>query len=318
MISDDERVKIGIIGAGFVGSTIAFTLMMSGLASEIVLVDIDEDKAKGEAMDLRHGASFVSPVDIETGTYSDCRDADLIIITAGANQNPDETRLDLTKKNTEIFKDIIPKLTSDIDSDTLLLVVTNPVDILSYVTWKLSDLPSHRVIGSGTVLDSSRFRYSLSQRCDIDARNIHGYIIGEHGDSEVPVWSATNIVGLPFEQFNEVCNQKDNINSKEEIISEIKNAAYEIIERKGATYYAIALAVNRIVKGIIRDENSILTLSTLVQDNYGLNDVYLSLPCIINRDGIREILNLELSSSEEAALTHSAKVLQESIEQIEI
>lgn len=317
MVSEIEGVKIGIIGAGFVGSTTAFTLMMTDLASKIVLVDIDQAKAEGEAMDLRHGASFVSPVDIETGTYKDCQNADLVIITAGASQKPGETRLDLTKKNVEIFKDMIPKLTAEINSDTLLLVVTNPVDILSYVTWKLSGLPPHQVIGSGTVLDSSRFRYILSQRCNIDARNIHGYIIGEHGDSEVPVWSATNIVGLPFEEFDEICNQKKN-DDKSELISEIKNAAYEIIDRKGATYYAIALAVNRIVKGIIRNENSILTLSTLLQGEYGLSDVYLSLPCIINRNGIRESLELELSPAEKEALNNSAEVLQDLIRKLNI
>ncbi|ADL11844.1 L-lactate dehydrogenase [Acetohalobium arabaticum] len=313
MVSEKEGVKIGIIGAGFVGSTTAFTVMMNGLASEIVLVDIDQDKAEGEAMDLRHGASFVSPVNIETGGYQECQDADIVIITAGASQEPGETRLDLTKRNVEIFKDMIPKLTAEINSDTLLLVVTNPVDILSYVTWKLSDLPARQVIGSGTVLDSSRFRYILSQRCDIDARNIHGYIIGEHGDSEVPVWSATNIVGVPFEEFDEVCNQKKNNDDKSELISKIKNVAYEIIDRKGATYYAIALAINRIVKGIIRDENSILTLSTLLQGEYGFSDVYLSLPCIINRNGIREILELELSPAEQEALNTSAEVLQDLI-----
>lgn len=313
VVSEKEGVKIGIIGAGFVGSTTAFTVMMNGLASEIVLVDIDQDKAEGEAMDLRHGASFVSPVNIETGGYQECQDADIVIITAGASQEPGETRLDLTKRNVEIFKDMIPKLTAEINSDTLLLVVTNPVDILSYVTWKLSDLPARQVIGSGTVLDSSRFRYILSQRCDIDARNIHGYIIGEHGDSEVPVWSATNIVGVPFEEFDEVCNQKKNNDDKSELISKIKNVAYEIIDRKGATYYAIALAINRIVKGIIRDENSILTLSTLLQGEYGFSDVYLSLPCIINRNGIREILELELSPAEQEALNTSAEVLQDLI-----
>ncbi|MGM0470949.1 MAG: L-lactate dehydrogenase [Bacillota bacterium] len=313
-----DGAKIAIIGTGLVGSTIAFTLMVDDLASEILLVDIDQEKAEGEAMDLRHGASFVSPVDIKIGDYSDCQDADIIIITAGAKQKADESRLDLTKKNTAIFKDLIPQLTTNINSDTLLLVVTNPVDILSYVAWKLSGLPACQVIGSGTVLDSSRLRYTLSQRCNIDARNIHGYIIGEHGDSEVPVWSATNIVGDSFDNFYRTCDQDYTVQDKEEIMNQIRDAAYEIIEKKGATYYAIALAVERIVKAIIRNENSILTISTLLQGEYGLEDIYLSLPCIVNRSGVQKAVAMELATKEEEALCKSAQVLEELINELEV
>jgi len=309
----EEGNKVAIVGVGFVGSTIAYTLMLGGLVSEIVLIDINKDKAEGEAMDLRHGASFVRPVEITTGDYSGCQNADIVIITAGANQKPDETRLDLVKRNVDIFKDMIPKITKNISDDTLLLVVTNPVDILSYITWKISGLPPKRVIGSGTTLDSSRFRYILSQHCNIDARNIHGYIIGEHGDSEVAVWSVTNISGISFDQFCEDCGDKCDWEAKGSIASKVKESAYEIIEKKEATYYAIALAVRRIVESILRDENSILTLSTLMQGEYGLNDLYLSLPTIINKEGIRSTLTPKLSSQEKDGLINSAELLKKLI-----
>src|SRR6056297_2307891 len=244
--------KIAVIGAGGVGATTAYALMVQGVGSEIVLIDLNKDKAEGEAMDLRHGASFVNPVDIYAGDYEDLADAKLIIITAGAAQKPGETRLDLIKKNTGIFKNIVSSIT-EYNQDGIILVVTNPVDILTYLTYKLSGFPANRVIGSGTVLDSSRFRSLLSKNCGVAASNVHGYIIGEHGDSEVPVWSLTNIAGTKLDNYCPICTEDCSNNNRQKIADKVRNAAYEIIERKGATYYAIALAVTRIARSILRN-----------------------------------------------------------------
>lgn len=237
--------KVVVIGAGQVGATICFALTMSGLASTIVLVDLDSSLAEGHAMDLNHGLSFVQPARIFAGNYSDCKGADIVVVTAGAAQKPGETRLDLVRKNTEIFKDIIPKITAH--EPKTLLIVSNPVDILTYVTLKVSNYPMNRVIGSGTTLDTARFRYLLSRHCQVAPRNVHAYIIGEHGDSEVPVWSQANIAGLALKNHCPVCERNCSSKERDEIFDQVKNAAYEIINRKGYTNFAIALAVVRIV-----------------------------------------------------------------------
>ena len=304
-----DRDKIAIIGAGGVGATTGYALMIEGVASEITLIDINEEKAEGEAMDLMHGASFVPPVEVSAGDYSECEDADVVIITAGAKQEPNETRLDLVKKNTEIFKNIIPNITQYTE-DAILLVVTNPVDILTYVTLKLSGFPKNQVIGSGTVLDSSRFRSLISNHCQVAASNVHGYIIGEHGDSEVPVWSLTNIAGTPLDNYCPICDYDCNGEIKE-IGTKVKNSAYEIIEKKGATFYAVALAVARIVRGILRDENSILTISSYMNGHYGIKDICLSLPTIVNANGVEKVLNLPLNQEEEEAFIDSGEKLKE-------
>jgi L-lactate dehydrogenase len=311
--------KIAVIGAGGVGATTAYALMVQGVGSEIVLIDVNKDKAEGEAMDLRHGASFVNPVDIYAGDYEDLADAKLIVITAGAAQKPGETRLDLIKKNTGIFKNIVSSIT-EYNQDGILLVVTNPVDILTHLTYKLSGFPANRVIGSGTVLDSSRFRSLLSKNCGVAASNVHGYIIGEHGDSEVPVWSLTNIAGTKIENYCPICNQdcNDKDHSLEEISDQVKNAAYEIIEKKGATFYAVALAVSRIARAILRDENAVLTVSSLMKGYYGIEDISLSLPTLINSSGIERVLELPLSEKEEKAFKDSAQQLKQNFEQLEI
>ncbi|MFN2340348.1 MAG: L-lactate dehydrogenase [Halanaerobium sp.] len=311
--------KIAVIGAGGVGATTAYALMVQGVGSEIVLIDVNKDKAEGEAMDLRHGASFVNPVDIYAGDYEDLADAKLIVITAGAAQKPGETRLDLIKKNTGIFKNIISSITK-YNQDGILLVVTNPVDILTYLTYKLSGFPANRVIGSGTVLDSSRFRSLLSKNCGIADSNVHGYIIGEHGDSEVPVWSLTNIAGTKIENYCPICDQDctDKEHSLEEISDQVKNAAYEIIEKKGSTFYAVALGVSRIARAILRDENSVLTVSSLMEGYYGVEDMSLSLPTLINSNGIERVLELPLSEKEEKAFKDSAEHLKENIKELEI
>ena len=311
--------KIAVIGAGGVGATTAYALMVQGVGSEIVLIDVNKDKAEGEAMDLRHGASFVNPVDIYAGDYEDLADAKLIVITAGAAQKPGETRLDLIKKNTGIFENIVSSITK-YNQDGILLVVSNPVDILTYLTYKLSGFPANRVIGSGTVLDSSRFRSLLSKNCGVAASNVHGYIIGEHGDSEVPVWSLTNIAGTKIENYCPICNQdcNDKEHNLEDISKRVKNAAYEIIEKKGATFYAVALAVSRIARAILRDENAVLTVSSLMEGYYGVEDMSLSLPTLINSDGIERVLELPLSEKEENAFKESAKHLKENIKELNI
>jgi len=309
--------KIAVIGAGGVGATTAYALMVQGVGSEIVLIDLDQDKAEGEAMDLRHGASFVNPVDIYAGDYKDLADAKLIIITAGAAQKPGETRLDLIKKNTGIFKNIIPSITK-YNQEGILLVVTNPVDILTYLTYKISRFPANRVLGSGTVLDSSRFRSLLSKNCGVAASNVHGYIIGEHGDSEVPVWSLTNIAGTQIDNYCPIGKKGCADNDLKEISDQVKNAGYEIIEKKGSTFYAVALAVSRIARAILRDENAVLTVSSLMEGYYGVEDMSLSLPTLINSNGIKKVLELPLSEDEEKAFKESAEHLKENIKEINI
>lgn len=311
-----DRRKVAIVGAGQVGATFAFALMMSGLASSIPLIDVVPERAEGHVMDLNHGLSFVQPSKIYVGDYSDCQDANIVVVTAGASQKPGETRLDLVRKNTDIFKSIVPQIVQY--NPRILLIVSNPVDVLTYVALKISDYPMNRVIGSGTVLDSARFRYLLSRHCEVDPRNVHAYIIGEHGDSEVPVWSKVNIAGVSFLQYCPVCQKQCPQDEREEIFNQVKNAAYEIIKRKGATYYAISLALVRIVASILRDENSVLTVSTLVDDYYDISDVCLSVPCVLNRNGISKILKIGLDDAETKKLQNSARVLKSVIKDLHI
>jgi len=309
--------KISIIGAGFVGSTTAFALMTSGLASEIVIVDINKEKAEGEAMDLSHGAPFVRPIDITSGEYSDTKDSDIVIITAGIGPKPGDSRLDCISKNLKIFQSIVPQIVK-FSPNSILLVVSNPVDILSYITYKLSGFPSDRVIGSGTVLDTSRFKYMLGKHFEVDARNIHTYIMGEHGDSEIATWSLTSIAGMNVDEFCDTCSKKCGGELKLNIYKDVKEAAYNVIEKKGATYYAVALAIKRIVEAILSNENSILTVSSLLNGEYGIQDVYMGVPTIIGRQGIKKILQVKLNDDEIAQLIESSKVLKSVIRDSEI
>ena len=304
--------KISIIGSGFVGSTTAFAIMDSGLASDIVLVDVNRDKSEAEAMDLTHGAAFVKTVNITAGLIEDTNDSDLIIITAGIGPKPGETRLDILNKNIPIFKDIVPKLVQ-FSPNAIFLVVSNPVDILSYITFKFSGLPSHRVIGSGTVLDTSRFKSILSKQFEVDARNIHAYIIGEHGDSEIAAWSTIKIAGMSIEEYCMLDKLEFNDDFKDYITNEVKHAAYEIINRKGYTNYAVALAVRRITEAILGDEQSILTVSGLLDGENNIDDVYMAMPCIVGRSGIRKIIPIPLSTDESEKLMHSAVLLKDII-----
>jgi L-lactate dehydrogenase len=314
------KPKVSIVGAGNVGSTFAFALMISGLAREIVIIDRNEKKAKGEVMDLTHGLSFASPAYIHSSDYDGCKDSDIIVITAGASQKPGQTRLDLVQTNADIFKEIIPNITRHA-SDAILLVVTNPVDILTYVTLKVSGFPSNRVIGSGTVLDTSRFRYLISKFYNVDPRNVHAYIIGEHGDTELSVWSNADIGGMKIEDYYPASKDTGYKEHKEELgklFEEVRNSAYKIIDTKGATYYAIALALVRITEAILRDENSVLPVSTLVNGYYGVDDVCLSLPSIVNRNGVEQFLKINLSPEEQDRFKHSADTLKDIIKSIEI
>ena len=301
--------KIVIVGAGFVGATTAYALMIAGAAREIVLIDKIKEKAHGEAMDLKHCASFVKPVHIYSGNYEDCQDADIVIITAGTPQRPGQTRLELVETNTKIMNSILDPVLK-YSTDPIILVVTNPVDIMSYVAQKYSGLPSTRVIGSGTVLDTSRFRHLLSVRCGLDPRNVHAYVVGEHGDSEVPLWSSANIAGVSLDHYCRYCDRSCTKENRAEISQHVREAAYEVIEGKGATYYAISLALTRIVESIVRDENSIMTVSTEVYGLYGLNDIYLSLPCVLGKTGVQRIVPVQLSNEEADALRESANTLK--------
>lgn len=309
--------KVTVVGTGFVGATTAYTLMLGGFISELVLIDANIDKAEGEVMDLNHGLPFVRPVNIYRGEYKHCEGSDIVIIAAGANQKPGETRIDLVRKNTEIFKQIIPEIVK-YSKDAILLVVTNPVDILTYVTLKLSGLPKHRVIGSGTVLDTARFRYMLADYAGVDARNIHAYVLGEHGDTEVLTWSLTNIAGIGLEEFCAESNSCKSSINREEISNDVVKAAYKIIQKKGATYYAVALAVRRIVEALVRDESSILTISSYLEGQYGLENLCLSVPTIIDGNGVEKVLEVPLSEDELELLKKSGNSLKEVIDSLDL
>jgi len=308
--------KVVIVGTGKVGSTFAFNLMISGLANNIILIDRSKETVEGHAKDLNHGLSFVSPARIKPGDYEDCRDADIVVVTAGVAQKPGESRIDLVRKNTEIFKDLIPKIVQH--NPRILLIVSNPVDILTYVALQVSDYPMNRVFGSGTMLDTARFKSLLGEHCRVDSRDVNAYIIGEHGDSEVPVWSIATIGGIPLEQFCSQCQRECTEKDKTDIFEKVKNAAYEIIDKKGATYYAISLALVNIVGSILRNENHVSTVSTLLDDYYGVSDVCLSIPVIINNNGISEVVKVKLNKKEEKEFKHSASVLKNIIKEIEI
>lgn len=311
-----DNTKCGIVGCGFVGTSIAFSLMQSELFQEMVLIDVNVEKAEGEAMDLSHGLSFASPMDIYAGDYADLEDVGIIIVTAGAGQKPGETRLDLVHKNVEIFKTIIPQITK-YNQDAILLVVSNPVDILTYVTLKLSGYPEHRVIGSGTVLDSGRLKYMIGRQLCIDPRSVHSFVIGEHGDSELVAWSCTNVSGVPFDEMCKLrSNHSPKLGYQDHLEEEVKRSAYEIIGRKGFTNYGIAMAVKRICEAILKDEHSILSVSSLLHGEYGMDNICIGIPTVIGREGVEDIVTLDLSREELDDLGESVKELQGVIEEL--
>lgn len=307
--------KAAMIGCGFVGSSAAFALMQSGIFSEMVMIDVNKDRAEGEAMDISHGLPFARPVKIYAGDYDDIVDANVIIITAGANQKPDETRLDLIHKNVEVFKQIIPEI-SKRGCRGILLIVSNPVDILTYTALKLSGFQEHRVIGSGTVLDTARLKYLIGEHLGVDNRSVHAFIIGEHGDSELAAWSSANVSGVRLSDFCEMRGHFAHEESEERIYEEVKNSAYEIIEKKQATYYGIAMAVKRICECIVRNEQSVLPVSSMMHGIYGMEEIVLSMPAIVGKDGVEDVLPIMLDEEEQEQLKKSAAMLSQVNEMI--
>ncbi|WP_100401336.1 L-lactate dehydrogenase [Bacillus sp. FJAT-42315] len=296
--------KVVLIGTGAVGSSYAFALMNQGISSELVLIDLNEGKTKGDVMDLDHGVVYApSPMSITFGSYEDCKDAAIVVICAGAAQKPGETRLDLVHKNVKIFETIVGQV-MDSGFNGIFLVATNPVDILAYATWKYSGLPKERVIGSGTVLDSARFRSLLGQEFNTAPTSVHAYIIGEHGDSQLPVWSSANISSIPIAP-------KLTDERKEEIAMQVRDAAYKIIEAKGATYYGIAMGLAKITKAILQDHQITLPIGSLLEGEYGHHDVYIGVPTVLNRTGAKTVLELSLNEQEKAQFDGSVKTLKE-------
>ncbi|MEN6571735.1 MAG: L-lactate dehydrogenase [Anaerolineaceae bacterium] len=315
MIKESKPTRIAIVGAGNVGATFAYSLLLSGLAGEIVLIDNNQAKASGEAMDLNHAIPLTQPTRLWAGRYEDTAGSAITVITAGSAQKPGETRLDLVQRNIAILKGIIPEVVR-YNPDGLILMAANPVDILTYAAWRISGLPSNRVIGSGTILDTARFRYLLSQYARVDARSVHAYIIGEHGDSEVPVWSLANIAGMKLEDYFAMNCRECEKDVFDRIFQATRDAAYQIIQRKGSTYYAIGSGLQRIVEAILRDQDTVLSVSTLIEDFHGINDVYLSLPCVLGRNGIKQVLKIPLNPTEAEGFIHSASIMHETIQSI--
>ena len=304
--------KAAIVGCGFVGASIAFSLMQRGVFSELVLIDANRQKAEGEAMDLSHGVPYTSSMDIYAGDYRDTADCALVIVTARANQKPGEARLDLIDKNVAILRSILPNLTAA-GFAGILMLVSNPVDVLTYAAQRISGYPAERVIGSGTVLDTARLKYELGRHLDVDARSIHAVIIGEHGDSELAVWSGANVSGIDLNHFCELRGHFDHENAMQRIYEAVRGSAYEIIERKGATYYGIAMAVARISEAIVRDEHAVLPVSVLPRGEYGLSELALSLPSVVGHAGVEKVLEIPLSPEESRALMASADRIHEVI-----
>ena len=307
--------KVAIIGCGFVGSSSAFSLMQSGLFSEMVLIDADKERAEGEAMDISHGILFAKPMKIYAGTYDDIVDAAIIVVTAGAAQKPEETRLDLVHKNTKIFKSIIPEIAKR-NCEGILLIVSNPVDILTYVAAKLSGFTENRVIGSGTVLDTARLKHVLGEHLSVDSRSIHAFIIGEHGDSEIAAWSSANVSGIPVNDFCELRGHFEHDKATERIAEFVKNSAYHIIDKKRATYYGIAMSVKRICEAIVGDEKSILPVSSMMYGQYGIEDVVLSMPAVVGKNGVETKVPISLNEEELEKLQKSAETLKEILRQV--
>lgn len=309
--------KVVIVGAGDVGASFAYALLQNGAAESIVLIDARQEQAEGQALDLSHGLPFVPTAVVRAGSAADYADAAVIVITAGAKQKPGESRLNLLKRNAHIVGQIMGEVTAR-DSRAVVVIASNPVDVLTFVALKQTGWPRNRIIGSGTVLDSARFRHLLSAHCGVDVRNVHAYILGEHGDSEVPVWSMTNLAGMSMDDFCPACHKCGDWNlERDRIVTQVRDSAYHIIEAKGSTCYAIGLALVRIVGAILRNERSVLTVSTLLEGEYGLQDVCLSVPCILSHSGVDRIIEGRLADGEKQALQASAAVLKERLSELE-
>lgn len=307
--------KCGMIGVGFVGATCAYTLAVSGLFSEMILVDMNRKKAESEAADINHGVSFAKPCYVRAGDYADLAGCGLIIIAAGANQKPGETRIELLGRNRVILSSIMEQI-MQVNRDAVLLIVSNPVDVLTCMAQSLSGLPAGRVIGSGTVLDTARLKYLLGQRLGVDGRNVHAFIIGEHGDSELAVWSSANISGVDLYDYCRITDISDPAAVLRQIYESVRDAAYSIIEGKGATYYGIGMAVRRIAEAVVRDEHSVLPVSSMISGHYGVEGICLGLPSIVGRGGAEAVLDIPLSDEELTRLQSSARKMKELIEEI--
>lgn len=308
--------KVVIVGAGDVGASFAYALLQNGAAENIVLLDARQEQAEGQALDLSQGLPFVPAVAVRAGSADDYADAAVIVITAGAKQKPGESRLNLLKRNARIVERIMGEVAAR-ESRAVVVIVSNPVDVLTFVALKQTGWPRNRIVGSGTVLDSARFRRLLGEHCGVDVRNVHAYILGEHGDSEVPVWSMTNLAGMSMDDFCPACHRcGDWISERTRIVTQVRDSAYHIIEAKGSTCYAIGLALVRIVGAILRNEHSVLTVSTLLEGEYGLRDVCLSVPCILSQSGVERIIEGRLSDGEKQALQASAEVLKEKLSEL--
>jgi L-lactate dehydrogenase len=308
--------KVVVIGAGSVGATYCYALAQSGLADEIVLTDKNEDLMKGQVLDLAHGQTFFPTVGIRSGTLEDCADAQVVVIAAGAAQKPGETRLQLIKKNAKITGSIAEEVAKS-GCKGVMLVVTNPVDVLTYVALKRSGWEKGRVIGSGTVLDSSRFRHLLSKHCSVDVHNVHAYILGEHGDSEFAAWSMTNVAGINIDEYCPVCGKCSDWKKQRQLIEQqVRDSAYHIINYKGSTQFAVGLALVRITAAILRSQNSILSVSTLVESDFGIKNVCLSVPCVVSDSGVTRIIESPLTSKELASLSNSASILRKAIDSL--
>ena len=308
-------VRVAIVGAGHVGATFGYALLLSGLAPEVLLVDTDDERAEGEAMDLGHALPFSRPARVWAGAVDEARGAAITVITAGAGQRPGETRLDLAERNAHIIREVAPRIAAA-NPDGLIVVATNPVDVLTQVAQEVSGLPIGRVIGSGTILDTARFRYLIGQHVGVDPRSVHGYMIGEHGDTGVAVWSSTSVGGVAVASFAGSCGVAFDRGVQERIAHDTRRAAYEVIQRKKATYYAIASGLVRLVEAIVRDQRTVLTVSTRLMPEHGyagVADICLSVPCIVDRTGVAGVLTLDLADDEAAALRHSAAVLRKSL-----
>jgi L-lactate dehydrogenase len=308
--------KVVIVGAGDVGASFAYALLQNGAAESIVLIDARKEQAEGQALDLSHGLPFVPTAVVRAGSAADYADAAVIVITAGAKQKPGESRLNLLKRNAHIVGQIMGEVTAR-ESGAVVVIASNPVDVLTFVALKQTGWPRNRIIGSGTVLDSARFRHLLSSHCGVDVRNVHAYILGEHGDSEVPVWSMTNLAGMSMDDFCPACRKCSDWNlERDRIVTQVRDSAYHIIEAKGSTCYAIGLALVRIVGAVLRNERSVLTVSTLLEGEYGLQDVCLSVPCILSHSGVDRIIEGRLADGEKQALQASAAVLKERLSEL--
>ena len=308
--------KVVLVGTGMVGMSYAYSLLNQGACEKLVLIDINKEKAEGEAMDLNHGLAFAPRrMEITAGEYKDCKDADIVCITAGAPQLPGETRLDLLEKNTKILDSIIkPIMESGFNG--IMLIASNPVDIMTHIAYKLSGLPKEKVIGSGTTLDTARLRYILGEKVEIDPRNVHAYVMGEHGDSQFVAWSHASLGVHPVYDVIKKGTTNLTKDDLEKIHNEVKNAAYEIINRKKATYYGIGVALTRVTKAILNNENSILTVSAYLEGQYGHEGVYIAVPSIVNRNGLKKVIDLTLDSEEQQKFDASVNVLKENIKSI--